>query len=367
VPVPYRLGRIIGPVLGLVLFASAGCITPGFSLAQEAPAGLDSVVAVATTGCASLALRADGTVWGWGCNSNWNLGATAPGGDVIAGTPIQAEGLDQVRGIAFGDGHGLAVRADGTVWGWGLNDHGQVGVPLGENCPHHAQPCVQAPVPVPGLSGVKAVAATGNSSFALTADGTVWAWGANGGGELGTGDTTDSLSPIRVEGLTDISQVSGAATHVTALRGDGTVWSWGAPKTQTTPTQVSDLEGVVAVAAGLSRDLALTAGGTVWAWGEEGNPAPAAVAGLGPVTAIVGGGLLSGAMAADGTVWVWGTIAVGPPPSPPTPVKDLTDIVALAMGTEGNLALQADGTVWVWNQYGKQQQVQAPAAGTPMP
>jgi hypothetical protein len=76
---------------------------------------------------------------------------------------------------------------------------------------------------VPGLSNVTAVAATDGNSFALTADRTLFAWGANGEGELGTGDTSDSPSPILVEGLTDITQVSAAATSVVTLGRDCTV------------------------------------------------------------------------------------------------------------------------------------------------
>jgi alpha-tubulin suppressor-like RCC1 family protein len=352
-------------VLTLILGATATRLPASTRAAQNAtPAsapGLDRVVALATNACHSLVLRDDGTVWGWGCNSDWDLGTTAPTG-TAALTPIQAEGLDQVRDIAMGWGHGLAVRADGTVWAWGLNDHGQVGVPPGENCSHHPRPCVQTPVLVPGLSDVKAVAATDYSSFALTADGTLFAWGANGDGELGTGDTADRASPVRVEGLTDIAQISAAATSVVARRGDGTVWAWGTPKQQTTPTPVPGLDGVEGVAAGLIRNLALDGDGTVWAWGERGNPTPAVVAGLGPVTTVVGGALQSGAVAEDGTVWVWGAVALGAPARPPTQVPDLSDVAGIAMGTEGNLALLADGTVWVWNRAGKQQPAPAPVS-----
>src|SRR5215207_3805532 len=115
-PVPSSLRRIVPLVLALVLAASAGWSAPGITRAQELPARFDRVVAVATTDCHSLVLRDDGTVWGWGCNSDWQLGATAPRGAMVAPTPIQAEGLDQVRSIASGDAHSLAVRADGTVW-----------------------------------------------------------------------------------------------------------------------------------------------------------------------------------------------------------------------------------------------------------
>jgi len=58
---------------------------------------------------------------------------------------------------------------------------------------------------------------------------------------------------------------------------------------------------------------------------------------------------------------VWGAVAFGAPAKPPTQVPELTDVIAIAMGTKGNLALLADGTVWVWNRAGKQQPAPAPA------
>src|SRR4051794_14736950 len=70
--------------------------------------GLDAVVAIASGGCLGLALRVDGTVWGWGCDSDWELGATPPQGGWFSGTPIQATGLDRVQGIATGSDHSLA-------------------------------------------------------------------------------------------------------------------------------------------------------------------------------------------------------------------------------------------------------------------
>ena len=236
---------------------------------------------------------------------------------MITSTPIQATGLDRVRGIATGSDHGLAVRADGSVWAWGKNDHGQVGVPPGENCSNHPRPCVQVPVPVPGLSGVKAVAAAGDSSFALGADGSVWAWGANGSGQLGTGTTTDLPSPTRVDALSDITSLSVTSTSGVALQADGTVWAWGGTAERASPTRVAGLDRVVAVAAGdLLPNVALQADGSVWSWGDPRSPAPMAMEGLGPMTAIAVGAVLGGAVAADGTVWVWAlSLTAGRPPS----------------------------------------------------
>ena len=64
-------------------------------------------------------------------------------------------------------------------------------------------------------------------SLALRADGTVWAWGWNGYGQLGDGTTSDRLRPVPVPGLTGVVAVAGGAFHSLALKGDGTVWAWG--------------------------------------------------------------------------------------------------------------------------------------------
>jgi alpha-tubulin suppressor-like RCC1 family protein len=188
--------------------------------------GLDGVVAVATGGSHFLALRADGTVWGWGTNSDWELGVTTAAGMFGSDTPVKAMGLDHVRGIATGSDHGLALRADGSVWAWGKNDHGQVGVPQGENCRYHPRPCVQAAVPVPGLSGIKAVAAAEDSSFALGADGAVWAWGNNREGQLGIGGGAGSPTPARVGGLADVVAISAGGNRALALPRPGAPATW---------------------------------------------------------------------------------------------------------------------------------------------
>jgi Regulator of chromosome condensation (RCC1) repeat len=346
----------------LVAFLGWPVVTP--TVAAEPSPGVDQVVAIAAGGTHALALRADGTVWGWGTNSDWELGVTTPSGPGGSDTPVQATGLAQVRSIATGDDHGLALRADGSVWAWGKNDHGQVGVPQGANCPYHPRPCVQAPVPVPGLRAIKAVAAARDSSFALGADGTVWAWGDNGNRQLGLGSGGDHGSPVGVAGVSAIESLSAESARVVALRGDGTVWSWGGSPEQAIPAPVSALEDVGAVAAGAVRSLALKADGTAWAWGGKDTRPPEEVAGLGPLTAIVGGALVSGAVAADGTVWVWVNTA-GTPAKPPARVDGLRDIVAIALSSDGNLALKADGTVWRWRLAGTPQQVPAPATGTP--
>src|SRR5687767_12451443 len=94
--IPRYLRWLVCPVLALLLLASAIWAAPTVTDAEELETGLDSIVAVVNEVCHSLVLRVDGTVWGWGCNSDWDLGATAPDGDDSTAIPLEATGLDQV-------------------------------------------------------------------------------------------------------------------------------------------------------------------------------------------------------------------------------------------------------------------------------
>ncbi|MFN8593130.1 MAG: hypothetical protein U0031_16870 [Thermomicrobiales bacterium] len=334
----------------------------GTATARSSTDGLDNTIAIASNACHALALRTDGTVWGWGCNSEWDLGATAPDGADSTTAPIQATGLDQVRSIAFGNGHGLTARADGTVWAWGANDFGQIGVAT-DDCPIHHLPCSQVPVPVPGLSDIKAVAASDRTSFAVKADGTVLAWGRGQFGELGTGSLENSATPAVVPGITDVVMLSGGNLSVLALRSDGTVWTWGGLKEQFTPTQIPGLAQVVAIAAGSVRNLALTSDGAVWTWGWVANPSPMQVTGLAPMVAIATGSQADAALAADGTIWTWNWDRyTDAPRNPPERVEGVSSVVAIAMNADDEVTmLKADGTAWTWRPYSKIHQVPAPA------
>jgi len=81
------------------------------------------------------------------------------------------------------------------------------------------------------LQGIIAIEAIAHSSFALRADGKVWAWGRNNSGQLGDGTTTTRSVPVQVHGLNHIVAIAGAGgtlgEHAIALRSDGTVWAWG--------------------------------------------------------------------------------------------------------------------------------------------
>jgi alpha-tubulin suppressor-like RCC1 family protein len=232
--------------------------------------GLDNVVAID----GGMALRSDGTVWTWGYSMT---------------TPEQVPGLSDVVSVAAAFQTWFAVRADGTVWAWGSNSRGALGVGLPEG------KYVPEPVQMPGLTGVRSVAATGLGGLALKNDGTIFSWGTNGEGQLGTGtvgqDCLDlppagpncySNVAVPVINLTGATSVAASSLNGYASLSDGTAWAWGYDRYGSlgtgqqcddcrtgTPGQVVTLQNVRKVAANGSGGYALDSSGSVWAWGEH--------------------------------------------------------------------------------------------------
>jgi alpha-tubulin suppressor-like RCC1 family protein len=310
------------------------------SLLPEQERGLSGVRAVAGGREAVYALLDDGTVRAWGNNDYGQLGngwasSLGYGGSAV---PVPVVGLTNVTAIDSRGDAAYALRSDGTVWAWGDGSRGQLGNgTTGTDA--------SLPVQVGGLFNIVAISAGDNTGYAVGADGTVWSWGSNGGGHLGIGSNVEySMTPVQVSGLTGITQVAGGghSNGTYALRQDGTVWSWGynfdgalgngvpcvveQQCVYWSPTQVSDLTDATAVASGVYGGMALRADGTVWTWGANyqgklgngaecgvGNPngcrsyVPVKVANLTGVTQVAtfyGGGYV---LRGDGTVWSWGS------------------------------------------------------------
>ena len=116
----------------------------------------------------------------------------------------------------------MALKKDGTLWAWGNNDFGELG--LGDTIEQHA------PTQVGTANDWAAAYCLGHHSVALKKDGTLWAWGENSYGQLGVGDTTDRSSPTQVGSARDWAAIAPGGSdsyHTLALKKDGTLWAWG--------------------------------------------------------------------------------------------------------------------------------------------
>ena len=314
--------------------------------------------AVATGRAHSLALRADGSVWAWGDNSHGQLGL---GHDEDSETPQLVPGVADVVAIAAGDDHSLALARDGSVWAWGDNARGQLGD--GTVTPR------STPVPVP-VSGILALAAGAEHSLALHSDGTLIAWGRDEGAFGAGSSTPGSLTPVPAAmGLTQVAEVAAGDGFSLAVDRDGAVWAWGRNASgelgngSNTPVAVPSaalgLAGVTQVAAGQGFALALRSDGAgrsdSWSWGAFPFGGTRPHAGLTDVTALDAGASHALALRAGGRVWAWGAgedgqLGDGGMSSVDAPqlVPGIADLVAVAGGERHTLALHADGSVWAW-------------------
>ena len=175
-----------------------------------------------------LAIKTDGTLWSWGNNDGGRLGINASSGH--RSSPAQIPGTTWAF-CAMGKNNSIAVKTDGTLWTWGDNDYGRLGI----NEAHGSQ--WSSPKQIPGTtwkSTGKSLSASEDGGMAIKTDGTLWAWGRNPSGRCGpagAGGSADGgigafSSPVQIPGTT-WSQVASGNYSIMAIRTDGTLWSWG--------------------------------------------------------------------------------------------------------------------------------------------
>ncbi len=209
-----------------------------------------------------LAIKIDGTLWAWGQNRCGQLGI----GNVQRQKEPTLVGTDRdwVQ-AAGGRCHTLALKADGSLWAWGLNSDGQLG----------NGSLTQQVTPVKIGEGFASIAARSNHSFAIKTDGSLWAWGENQYGQLGTGSTRSEHRPTLVGN--GYSQVSAGSYHTVAIKTDGSLWSWGGNfrgqlGDGTTTQRMQPVlvgQGFKQVAAGGYHTLAIKSDGSRWGWGAN--------------------------------------------------------------------------------------------------
>lgn len=364
----YTSGSARLPVLSLNnrLFgwgsSSSGQLGDAATLSRSSPVSVvggftDWVqVAPARLGSSTVAIRSNGTLWAWGNNAFGQLG---DGTSVSKSSPVSVIGgfVDWLD-VSNGTGHVLGLRSNGTLWSWGGGFYGKLG--------DGTTVSRSSPVSVVGgfTDWVQASAST-NHSAAVRANGTIWAWGVNTDGQLGDNSTTNKSSPVSVVGgYSDWVQVATGTSHTVGVRSNGTAWAWGnnsagqlGDGTNTgSSSPVSVVGGFTSwsqVSAGNAITSGLLSDGTAWAWGANATgqlgdnttvskSSPVSVAGgFTDWTQISAGSGNNIALRANGTAWAWGSNSFGglgdntaTNRSSPVPVSGgFTDWVAISNGS----------------------------------
>jgi alpha-tubulin suppressor-like RCC1 family protein len=224
----------------------------------------------------AFAINSNGNLWSWGGNSYGQLGL---GDTTRRSSPVQI-GTSLWSKIAA-DFHTVAIQSNGTLWGWGRNNIGQLGlsdvtdrsspVQIGTDSNWSKVSVRSSSIGYPQRRG---------NTLAIKTDGTLWAWGTNGFGQLGLNNTIGRYSPVQVGTESYWSQISCGYDHTVAIQSNGTLWSWGyngqgqlGLNTSTTavysPVQIGTLSSWSKISAGKANVLAIKTDGTLWTWGSN--------------------------------------------------------------------------------------------------
>lgn len=344
------------------------------------------------------AIKSDGSLWTWGFNNIGQLGLGQSGFNIKTPTQTFGEGTDWVQ-ISCGTNHTAAIKRDGSLWTWGGNSYGQLGI--------NNYSSIRI-TPVTTFTGGdnnnwKKVSCGEYFTAAIKIDGTLWSWGKGDEGQLGVlrfARAQSNTVPIPYEVSEDLTwknvpntnasslfTMSSGNSHGAAIKTDGTLWLWGkndygqlgTNNTAYKSTPVTTFAGGTTwrqVVCGRYITAAIKTDGTLWLWGEN----PSGQLGVGdqvsrstPVTTFAGGTNWSNislgsacamAVKTDGTLWCWGSSVNGKIPinsniltvqTPVTTFAGGTDWAQVSMGSAHGAAVKTDGTLWTWgtNSYGQ--------------
>jgi len=262
----------------------------------------------------------------------------------------------------------MGVRQNGTLWGWGVNNYGQ----LGDNTFNERLEPVEA-------SGEwtdwDKVSSGFYHTMAIKKDGTLWATGNNSLGLFGDGSTSASAQFRKIGFDEDWQTVSTFNDFVVAIKSDGTLWAWGVNNgtlgdstsvSKTSPVKIGNSSNWLDVSVGYRHTVALKNDGTIWAWGQNNHGQlgdnsvinksfPIRVGSDNDWIAISAGEYYNLAQKSDGTIWGWGYNAFGQLGDGstnnrfvPTKINNSTDWVAFSANYKHSTAIKSDKSLWAW-------------------
>jgi alpha-tubulin suppressor-like RCC1 family protein len=321
----------------------------------------------------TVALKLDGTLWTWGSNEQCQQGFIVSSPQLVNSVNTWSMIAARKQSTVAGDTEtagGCAIRTDGTLWCWGSNIDGQVGAGL-------TQSICESPRQIGSATDWAFVAVGPWSTAAVKTTGTLWAWGYNNSGELGLGHRNSVSTPVQVGLLSDWSKVSIGESFMLAVKTDFSLWSWGGSSSsgvlgsgtstakRSSPVQVGSLSDWSQVVCGPRSSCAIKTDGTLWTWGA-GTQNQLGVGSLVTLSSpvqigtdttwtMVSKGIAYGMGIKGGTLWGWGDNATGQlglgnktSRSTPVQVGTETNWTYIACAYSDTLGIKGDGSIWNW-------------------
>ena len=346
--------------------------------------GTSSWASVSANNSATFAIRADNTLWSWGYNVVGQLGQN----DVISrSSPVQIGAgtwSKLITNAGIVTSHIAAIDSNGSLWTWGNNASGQLGL----NDTNHRSSPVQL-----GSSSWSMISSGQQMMIGITTAGKIFAWGDNSNGQLGDSTVVAKSSPIQI-GTSSWSMVTSGSFVTMGITAGGALYSWGAGTylgeglgiAKSSPVQITSLAtgsqqqayltsagktglSWISVSYNGSSKLAVRSDGALLAWGQNNlgqlglndiiNRSSPVQVGTSSWTAVATGQNTL-AIKSDGTLWAWGTGQNGVSGLNDTlhrssPVQVGTDTwTDVTTGTYTAGGIKSDGTLWMWgsNTYG---------------
>ncbi|MDI1234545.1 MAG: choice-of-anchor D domain-containing protein [bacterium] len=330
-------------------------------------------VRITTSGLFTFGQKSNGTLVAWGNN---DVGQLANSTSVQEFSAIKASSVESKWSkIALGGSHTLGLKSNGTLWVWGNNDSGQLGLEMNTS--------KYNPMQIRSKSDWVNAASGTNHSIALKTNGTLWSWGANGLGQLGDGSKINRNYPKQIDTNKVWLNIAVGNNHNLAIAVNGKIYGWGdntygqlgdgTAISKSKPTLADTSSVWIAISAGAMHSAGLKMDGTIWTWGNNNvgqlgdssltkSIVPYNIGTGTKWTNIQCGATHTLAIKTDGSLWAWGLndkgqIGDGTLVNKKVPVQIGTDTnwISIIAGESHSIGLKSDGTIWVWGNNAKGQ------------
>jgi alpha-tubulin suppressor-like RCC1 family protein len=324
----------------------------------------------------AMGLTSDGALWAWGYNYSGQLG---DGTTIHRLSSVRIGANETWLSMGAGVGYSLAIKSDGSLWAWGANEYGQLGIGTNDSELH------ASPVRIASHATWQSVSETDTwhsglyRNYVQRNDGTLWGWGYNQLGQLGDGtipapgQIVYQFTLVPVGTNANWRAVLASVIHTIGVQSGGTLWAWGrvylsdgSGTDWINPVQIATNATWKAVAAGWDHTVGLRSDDTLWAWGRnfygalgDGTTSnrfsPVQIGTNSTWLAVAASEYHAVAVRSDRSLWGWGHNNYGQVGDGTTtdrfrPVAIDTNSTwrGVAAGPDRTFAIREDGSLWAW-------------------